>query len=146
MLARLRRSFAAKLVALEVATILVVAVALAGLLVSARVIQTRELEQNVSGKAVDAFRRDLDTAGGGAASLSQRLADFGPLATEYPSADRCRLTALLSAEAATLPAGETLVAVDPPAAPSWRGREAYQAQGAVGDPALEPARRWSGWS
>jgi signal transduction histidine kinase len=138
MLARLRGSFAAKLVALEVATILVVSISLAALLVSARLVQTRQLEQNVSGKAVEAFRRDLDTAGAGAASLSQRLADFGPLAAEYRATDHARLEAQLAAEAATLPAGESLVALDPSGKAIVARRGGDQAKGAVADPS-----RWS---
>ena len=77
MLGSLRRSFAAKLVALEVGTILVVSISLAALLISARLLQTRALEQSVATKAVDAFRRDLDSAGKGAASSSQLLANYG---------------------------------------------------------------------
>ncbi|HEV3233850.1 MAG TPA: ATP-binding protein [Candidatus Dormibacteraeota bacterium] len=138
MLARFRGSFAAKLVALEVGTILVVSISLAALLVSARLIQTRELEQNVSGKAVEAFARDLDTAGSGTASLSQRMADFAPLAAEYGSADHLRLEALLAAEAATLPAGESLVALDQTGRVIVARHGGDQAQGAVADPS-----RWN---
>lgn len=112
MLRSLRNSFAAKLVALEIGTIVVVSISLAALLISARLLQTRELEQNVSAKAVDALRRDFDTAGDNAASLSQRLAEFVPLAAEFQSPDRNRLISILAAEARVLPESETLVAFD----------------------------------
>jgi signal transduction histidine kinase len=139
MLARLRGSFAAKLVALEVGTILVVSISLAALLVSARLVQTRELEQNVSGKAVEAFSRDLDAAGSGTASLSQRLAEFPPLAAEYGNPDHARLDALLSAEAATLPAGESLAALDQTGKVIIARHGGDQAKAVVADP-----HRWDG--
>ena len=112
MLGGLRRSFAAKLVVFEVGTILLVSLSLAALLISTRLLQTRALEQSVATKAVDAFRRDLDSAGKGAASSSQLLANYGPIVSEYQSADQSRLAALFGAEAASRPVGESLVALD----------------------------------
>ncbi|HXA42486.1 MAG TPA: ATP-binding protein [Candidatus Solibacter sp.] len=112
MLGGLRRSFAAKLVALEVGTIILVSVSLAGLLIAGRILQTHDLEQNVARGAVDSFRSDLDNAGAGLTSLSKQLADFGPTATQFQSPDRSGLTTLLALEAGTRPAGESIIAVD----------------------------------
>ena len=108
----LRRSFAAKLVALEVGTIILVSVSLAALLITGRILQTHDLEQNVARGAVDSFRSDLNNAGAGAASLSKQIADFGPTTVQFQSPDRSGLTTLLSLEAGTRPAGESIVALD----------------------------------
>jgi signal transduction histidine kinase len=112
MLGRLRRSFAAKLVAFEVGTILLVSLSLAALLISTRLLQTRALERSVAAKAVDAFRRDLDSAGKGAATSSQLLANYGPIVSSYLATDHQRLAALFGAEAGSRPEGESVVALD----------------------------------
>ena len=138
MLERLRRSFAAKLVALEIGTILLVSASLAALLITARVLQTRDLEQSVSAKAVEGFARNLDDAGGNATTLAQRLADFQPVVIEFEAPDKTRLAALLASQASTLPAGETLVAVDPNGRALLARRGGDPAQGAVDDPS-----RWN---
>jgi signal transduction histidine kinase len=129
MLGSLRRSFAAKLVALEVGTILVVSLSLAALLISARLLQTRALERSVATKAVEAFRRDLDSAGKGAASSSQLLANYGPIVGEYQSTDQQRLAALFGAEAASRPVGESMVALDPAGHPLLGRTASVQAPG-----------------
>jgi signal transduction histidine kinase/HAMP domain-containing protein len=112
MLRGLRRSFAAKLVALEVGTIILVSVSLAALLIAGRILQTHDLEQNVARGAVDSFRSDLNNAGAGQVSLAKEIADFGPTAAQFQSPDRSGLTTLLSLEAGTRPAGESIIALD----------------------------------
>jgi signal transduction histidine kinase len=112
MLRGLSRSFAAKLVALEVGTIILVSVSLAALLITGRILQTRDLEHNVAHGAVDSFRSDLNNAGTGLASLSRQIADFGPTAAQFQTPDRSGLTTLLALEAGTRPAGESILALD----------------------------------
>jgi len=112
MLAQLRRSFAAKLVALEVVTILVVAASVAALLISARVLQTRDLEQNVSRASADGLRTDLQTAGLNATRLATSLATFPALRDEFVNPDHARMDALVNAQARLLPKGEALLALD----------------------------------
>jgi signal transduction histidine kinase len=137
MLTRLRRSFAAKLVALEVGTILVVSISVAALLIGARLLQTRDLEQGVATSAADGLRTDLETAGSNAAQLSRSLADFPALRDELGNPDHARLDALIDAEAQTLPRGEVLLAFDARGVPL----AARQGNGskATSDP-LDPAR------
>lgn len=108
----LRRSFAAKLVALEVGTILVVSIAVAGVLISARWLQTRDLEENVATSAAGGLRTDLTTAGSNAYKLTRSLAGFPALQAEFGNPDPARMQALVAAEAETLPRGETLVTFD----------------------------------
>ncbi|MGI8610013.1 MAG: ATP-binding protein [Candidatus Dormibacteria bacterium] len=108
----MRRSFAAKLVALEVGTILVVSIAVAAALITARLLQTRDLEQSVAISAADGLRTDLNTAGGNAYKLTGSLAAFPALQAEYGAPNTARLEALLAAEAQTLLKGEALVALD----------------------------------
>ncbi|MEA2681824.1 MAG: hypothetical protein QOK05_152 [Chloroflexota bacterium] len=112
MRSRLRRSFAAKLVAFEVGTIVVVSLAVAVLLVSARLLQTRDLEQKVAAASADGLRTDLATAGANAFKLTQGLAAFPTLAAEFGNPDPARMDALVTTEAQTLAKGEALVAFD----------------------------------
>ncbi|MDQ6749018.1 MAG: ATP-binding protein [Candidatus Dormibacteraeota bacterium] len=113
MLARLRRSFAAKLVVFEVGTIIVVSVAVATLLVSARLLQTHDLEQRVAVASADGLRTDLATAGANAHRVTQGLATFPALRDEFGSAERSRMDALVTAEAQAFSARrETLVTYD----------------------------------
>ena len=113
MLDRVRRSFAAKLVALEIGTILVVSIAVATALIGTRLLQTRDLEQSVAVSATDGLRTDLDTAGSNAYKLTSKLAAFQPLQAEFGNPDPARMDALISAEAQSLPnKGETLVTFD----------------------------------
>jgi signal transduction histidine kinase len=128
MLGALRRSFAAKLVALEVGTIILVSVSLAALLITGRILQTRDLEHNVARGAVDSFRSDLDNAGTGLASLSRQIADFGPTAAQFQTEERAGLTTLVALEAGTRPAGESIVALDAAGHPIL-GRTSTSAQG-----------------
>jgi signal transduction histidine kinase len=109
---RLRTSFAAKLVALEVGTIIVAVVALAAFLITARLAQTRELERNVARTNVDGLRRELDDAGANATTVTRRLAGFAPLVALYDASDQSRLTLTIEGEAATLSSEQTLVALD----------------------------------
>jgi signal transduction histidine kinase/HAMP domain-containing protein len=99
-------------VALEVGTIILVSVSLAALLITGRILQTRDLEHNVARGGVDSFRSDLKNAGTGLASLSMQIADFGPTAAQFQTPDRSGLTTLLALEAGTRPAGESIVALD----------------------------------
>jgi signal transduction histidine kinase/HAMP domain-containing protein len=109
----LRRSFAAKLVALEIGTILAVSVAVAAALVATRLLQTRDLEQNVARSAAGGLRADLDTAGANAYKLTGSLANFPALQAEFGNPDASRMDALVTAEVQSLPnRGETLVAFD----------------------------------
>ncbi|MHB8509385.1 MAG: sensor histidine kinase [Candidatus Dormibacteria bacterium] len=112
MISRLRRSFAAKLVALEIGTILIVALVLAGALIAIRTIQTRDLERNIAIGSVGALRRDLSDAGTGAVAFTARLAAFAPLQTALGQGDRATLAAFLDQEAATLTSSDTLVLLD----------------------------------
>ncbi|MEA2647361.1 MAG: hypothetical protein QOE92_2444 [Chloroflexota bacterium] len=148
MLERLRRSFAAKLVALEIGTILLVSASLAALLITARVLGTRDLERSVSANAVQTLGRNLDDSGANASTLARRLAEYPPVATELQSTDRTRLAALLASQAAQLPPGETLVAVDPSGQAILARRSGDQDLGAVDDvsrwnalPAVDLTRR-----
>ena len=112
MLIGLRRSFAAKLVALEVGTILVVSLAVAASLISARVLQTRDLEQGVATAAASGLRTDLDTAGSNAYKLAKSLAAFPALQAEFGNPDPARMAALVETQAQQLPRGEALVTYD----------------------------------
>jgi len=106
LIARLRASFAAKLVALEVGTIVIAVVALAGLLITSRLAQTRELEQNVGRSSVDGLRRELSDAGTNATQVAAGLAGYAPFVAGFPAPDTVR------AEARYLTSDQTLVVVD----------------------------------
>ncbi|GAC1334609.1 MAG: hypothetical protein NVSMB17_16470 [Candidatus Dormibacteria bacterium] len=112
MFSRLRRSFAAKLVALEVGTILVVAMSVAALLIYDRLLQSRDFEQNVARASADGLRADLRAAGANGAKLAGSLAAFPALRDEFGNADHARMEALVNAEAQLLPKGESLVTFD----------------------------------
>ncbi|MFN2463793.1 MAG: ATP-binding protein [Candidatus Dormibacteria bacterium] len=109
---QLRRSFAAKLVALEVGTIVVVALSVAALLVGSTVLQTRDLEQKASRASAEGLRANLDLAGVNANKLAHSLATFPALEAEFKNPNRARMDALLNAQATLLPRGEALVALD----------------------------------
>src|SRR5437879_5757670 len=108
---RLRTSFAAKLVALELGTIVVAVTALAGFLIAARLSQTRELERNVARANVDGLRRVIADAGGNAAGLAQQMATFPTLIAIFDN-DRPRLTATVEGVARSLGSEHTLVVLD----------------------------------
>jgi signal transduction histidine kinase len=136
-LARLRQSFAAKLVAFEIGTIIVVSLAVAALLVSARLLQTRDLEQRVAAASADGLRTDLATAGANAYKVTQGLAAFPALRDEFGSADHARMDALVSAEVQTFTSrGETLVTYDAQGHPLL----AREANGSGGEAAVDATR------
>ncbi|HEV3232523.1 MAG TPA: ATP-binding protein [Candidatus Dormibacteraeota bacterium] len=110
MIRRLRASFAAKLLALELGSIVVVAASLAAVLVAVRVSQTRELEKNVAQANVNGLSGTLRQAGSGAMSLSTRLAAFPLLVSRFGAT--AQAAALMDSEAATLDDTHTLVLVD----------------------------------
>ena len=132
-MSRIRGSFAAKLVAFELGTIILVSVLLAVLLVSARLLQTRDLERNVARVASEALARDISNAGTGSVSLAQRLAAFAPLRDDVARRDRARVDQLLGGEVQILPVHESLVVLDA----AGRGFAAA-ANGSAPDPA-----RWN---
>lgn len=137
MLARLRQSFAAKLVAFEIGTILMVSVAVAAGLILTRILETRDLEQKVAAASADSLRTDLATAGANAHKVTQGLAAFPALHDEFGNPDTTRMEALLKAEAQTFPSkGETLLAYDA----QGHVLLAQEADGAGGSAAVDPAR------
>jgi signal transduction histidine kinase len=107
---RLRASFAAKLLALELGSIVAVAVALAAVLVAVRVSQTRELERNVAQANVQSLEDDLRGAGTGAMSLASRLAAQRPLAANIGPTTYA--AGLLDEEALTLDPSHTVALLD----------------------------------
>src|ERR1700730_16249006 len=112
MMQSLRRSFAAKLVALEVGTILLAVTALAGFLIWTRVQQTQEVEQKLAASNVSQLEGVLSHNGSHATSFSNLLATSAPVVATFDVPGHASLSAQIDTEVPLLGSEQILVALD----------------------------------